>query len=235
MMLYDSYCKENVVHDGFFTVGIFILERLFDKEKIIMEKLMKTAKTVDTIFKVIYTILKVAVIITLVGIGISLAAYCFGVLPDTEVAGVTIGEVELIFREPLVVKSSYALLEIGVMMLMAIVAIVTVGYMIKVLRKVLAPMVEGKPFDGSVSGNIKKLGIAVIVSSVVLNLVQIVSSDVAFFMYDVYDLILSDNISKVMVHHEFSLSGILLGVLVIMLSYVFRYGEELQQQADETL
>jgi len=27
----------------------------------------------------------------------------------------------------------------------------------------------------------------------------------------------------------------LVGVLVIMLSYVFRYGEQLQQQADETL
>ena len=46
---------------------------------------------------------------------------------------------------------------------------------------------------------------------------------------------LNDNISKITVNSELSLDSVLVGVLVIMLSYVFRYGEQLQQQADETL
>ena len=200
-----------------------------------MEKLMKTSKTVDTILKVVYTLLKVAVVIILVSAVICVVAHFFGVSPETELSGVTVGGVELVFKEPLPVNSSYALLELGIMLFVAFIAVVICGYMVTILRKVLAPMTVGQPFDGTVSSNIKKLGIAVIVNSVVLNIVQIISSNMAFFMYDLSEVILSENISEIMIHNEFSLSGILLGVLVILLSYVFRYGEELQQQADETL
>jgi len=107
--------------------------------------------------------------------------------------------------------------------------------MIKLLRKVLAPMIVGQPFDGTVSKNIKKLGIAVIVNGLAIDIAESVMSSMAFYMYDIAELILSDNISKIMVNSEISLDSVLVGVLVIMLSHVFRYGEQLQQQADETL
>ena len=200
-----------------------------------MEKLMKTSKTVDTILKVVYKILQVAGIILLVSVGICMIAQFVDKLPTTELTSVTVSDVELIFKEPMMIDSANAVIEMVVTLIMALLVIALTCYMVKQLRNVLAPMIEGQPFKGTVSGNIKKLGIAVIVSGLVGDVAESVMSNFAFYMYDIAELILSDNISEIMVNSEISLDSILVGVLVIMFSHVFRYGEELQQQADETL
>ena len=135
----------------------------------------------------------------------------------------------------MLIDSSKAVIEMVVTLVVALLVIGITCYMIQLLRKVLAPMIVGQPFDGTVSKNIKKLGIAVIVNGLAIDIAESVMSSMAFYMYDIAELILSDNISKIMVNSELSLDSVLVGVLVIMLSYVFHYGEQLQQQADETL
>lgn len=200
-----------------------------------MEKLMKTSKTVDTILKVVYKILQVAGIIIFVGVGICLIAEMFDKLPPAELATVSFGDVKLDFAEPQIVDNTFMTIEMGTTMVMALISIAVTCYLIKVLRKVLAPMIEGQPFDGTVSINIKKLGITIIADGLIIDIIEAIGSNMAFYIYDVAALFLSDNISKVTINSEISLSNVLVGVLVIMLSYVFRYGEELQKQADETL
>lgn len=200
-----------------------------------MDKLMKTSKTVDTILKVLYKILQVAGIILLVSIAICIVAQLLDKLPAAELTAVTVSDVELAFKEPLLINSNQAILEMGVTLVLALGVITITCYVIKLLRNVLAPMIVGQPFDGTVSGNIKKLGISIIVSGLLLDIAESVLSNLAFYMYDIAELILSDNISKITVNSEISLDSVLVGVLVIMLSHVFRYGEQLQQQADETL
>jgi len=200
-----------------------------------MEKLMKTSKTVDTILKVVYKIMQVAGIILLVSIGICIIAQFVDKLPMAELTSVSVSDVELTFKEPMLIDSSKAVIEMVVTLVVALLVIGITCYMIKLLRKVLAPMIVGQPFDGTVSKNIKKLGIAVIVNGLAIDVVESVMSSMAFYMYDIAELIVSDNISKIMVNSELSLDSVLVGVLVIMLSHVFRYGEQLQQQADETL
>lgn len=200
-----------------------------------MDKLMKTSKTVDTILKVLYKILQVAGIILLVSIAICIVAQLLDKLPAAELTEVTVSDVELAFKEPLLINSNQAILEMCVTLVLALGVIAITCYVIKLLRNVLAPMIVGQPFDGTVSGNIKKLGISIIVSGLVLDIAESVLSNLAFYMYDIAELILSDNISKITVNSEISMDSVLVGVLVIMLSHVFRYGEQLQQQADETL
>ena len=200
-----------------------------------MEKLMKTSKTVDTILKVVYKIMQVAGIILLVSIGICIVAQFVDKLPMAELTSVSVSDVELIFKEPIPIDSGKAVMEMVATLVVALLVIGITCYMIKLLRKVLAPMIVGQPFDGTVSKNIKKLGIAVIVNGLAIDIAESVMSSMAFYMYDIAELIVSDNISKIMVNSELSLDSVLVGVLVIMLSHVFRYGEQLQQQADETL
>lgn len=200
-----------------------------------MEKLMKTSKTVDTILKVVYKIMQVAGIILLISIGICIVAQFVDKLPMAELTSVSVSDVELTFKEPMLIDSSKAVMEMVVTLVVALLVIGITCYMIQLLRKVLAPMIVGQPFDGTVSKNIKRLGIAVIVNGLAIDIAESVMSSMAFYMYDIAELILSDNISKIMVNSELSLDSVLVGVLVIMLSHVFRYGEQLQQQADETL
>ena len=79
------------------------------------------------------------------------------------------------------------------------------------------------------------VGIAMIAGGLIIDFIEVVGSNLAFYMYDVAELFLSENIGKVTINGEISMGSVLAGVLVIMLSYVFRYGEELNKQADETL
>ena len=199
-----------------------------------MEKLMKTSKTVDTILKVVYRILQVAGVIIFVSIGICVAAELLGQLPMAEISGISISDVEFEFAEPMMVSTTFLVVDMSTVMVMALIVIATTCYLIKVLRNVLTPMIAGQPFGGTVSGNIKKLGIAIIVGGIILDVAQAVGSSVLLYRYNIPSL-LSENISHINVNSEISLSNVLIGVLVIMLSYVFRYGEELQKQADETL
>ena len=200
-----------------------------------MEKLMKTSKVVDTILKVVYKILQVGGIIIFVAVGICLVAAALGKLPPAELTGVSFGDVSLDFTEPQIVDKAFLMVEMGTTMVMSLIAIAVTCYLIKVLRKVLTPMMAGQPFDGTVSTNIKKLGITMIVGGLIIDLIETVGSNMAFYMYDVAELFLSENIGKVTIDGEIGMGNILAGILVIMLSYVFRYGEELQKQADETL
>ena len=179
--------------------------------------------------------MQVGGIIIFVGVGICLIAGALGQLPPAELTSVSFGDVELIFAEPQIVDNSFMVIEMGTTLVMALLAIAVTCYLIKVLRKVLVPMIAGQPFDGTVSTNIKKLGITIIVSGIIIDLIEVIGSNLAFYMYDISELFLSENIGKVMINGEIGLGNVLVGVLVIMLSYVFRYGEQLQQQADETL
>lgn len=199
-----------------------------------MEKLMKTAKTVDMILKIVYKILQVAGIVIFVGIGICLTAEWIGMPPASELTGISISNVEFEFEEPIQINPTFLIVEMTTVMFMALIVIATTCYMIQLLRKVLVPMMAGQPFDGTVSGNIKKLGIVVIIGGIILDVAQAVGSGALLYRYNIPSL-LSDNISRINVNYEINMTSILIGVLVIMLSYVFRYGEELQQQADETL
>ena len=200
-----------------------------------MEKLMKTSKVIDTILKVVYTILKVSGIIILVSVGVCVIIELLGKMPTAELTGISVNEMEFQFVTPQMVSSSYAVTEMVTVMIMALIAIGTSCYLIKVLRKVLAPMIVGQPFDGTVSTNIKKLGIVIMVAGVGLELLKAAASSIALFMYDFSEVIVGENVAYVSVNHEISLLPILTGTLVLLLSHVFRYGEELQQQADETL
>ena len=117
-----------------------------------MEKLMKTAKTVDTILKIAYKILQVGGIILLVSCGILLVACFVDKVPTAEVTSVSVSDVELVFSEPQMVDTKVVVIEMLVAMVLAGIIIFITCYMIKVLRKVLEPMKTGQPFNGTVSG-----------------------------------------------------------------------------------
>ncbi len=205
-----------------------------------MEKLMKTAKTVDTILKVMCILLKVAGIMLLVGLGIFLVTELMGVETDGMVTSFSLGEAEFLFKEPQqIYDSAYFTTELIMSLVFAFIIIALIAYLLKILRRIMVPMIAGTPFDGTVSGNMKKLGIAIIVSHVVITVCNSIAVTVSCQMLlkntDIFRTIFADTVERVTVNHTFGITEILVGVLVIMLSYVFRQGEELQQQADETL
>lgn len=106
-----------------------------------------------------------------------------------------------------------------------------IGY----IREILKPMTEGNPFDAIVSTNLKKLAKLSIVLGILINVIKLAEQIVVVFLYDLPGLLISEKITHVGGMFQIDLSFLIYWAILMLLSYVFRYGEDLQQLSDETL
>ena len=58
---------------------------------------------------------------------------------------------------------------------------------------------------------------------------------IAVFVYDLPGLLISDKITHISGMFNVDLTFVIYWAILLLLSYVFRYGEQLQQLSDETL
>ena len=105
----------------------------------------------------------------------------------------------------------------------------------KYVREILQPMTEGKPFDSIVSRNLKKLATLSICLGILWNFIILAEQIVSVFLFDLPGLLISEKITHVNAQIQVDLAFVVYWAILTLLSYVFRYGEQLQQLADETL
>ncbi len=108
-------------------------------------------------------------------------------------------------------------------------------YCLRVLREILVPMKAGTPFAQGISDKIRKLGWAILIGGGVAEIGRAVSSVFELKAYHIEKLINMDMVSEVSYDYNFSLWFVITALILFFLAYVFRYGESLQQEADETL
>lgn len=121
-------------------------------------------------------------------------------------------------------------------MISEIVALAAGWYCIRVLRQLLVPMKEGKPFAEGISRSIRRLAVTVMVSGALVEIGRVASNLFTVRTYALEKLISSPMIESIGI----SASGlhpwfIFAGLVLFFLSFVFRCGEELQRESDETL
>ena len=96
-------------------------------------------------------------------------------------------------------------------------------YGLHIFRLILQPMKQGKPFAESISKNLRRLGLIVLIAGGALSL--------ANFIGQVYYVS-----SKLAVRTcQLDLNVLIVAAILFLCSYIFRYGEELQRLSDETL
>lgn len=109
-------------------------------------------------------------------------------------------------------------------------------YFIRILREILAPMKDGRPFESGVSKKIMKLGVLTMIGGVVS---EILSSLISYLDATCYNLERIFNFNAVERYSFDSDSHLMLfiiiGLVLMFLSFVFKYGEALQKESDETL
>ena len=103
------------------------------------------------------------------------------------------------------------------------------------LHRILLPMSQKRPFDGSVSANLNKLGWVTLAGALVLGVCGSVADTLAIRMYDLDHIFAPGLVTGYTVQHTVDIALLLIPALMFLLSCVFRYGEELQNQSDETL
>ena len=106
-----------------------------------------------------------------------------------------------------------------------------VGY----IREILQPMTEEKPFASIVSTNLKRLARLSINLGILANIIILAEQIMTVFVFDLPALLISEKITHVGGMFHVDLSFLVYWAILMLLSYVFRYGEQLQQLDDETL
>ena len=201
-----------------------------------MKKLGKIAGTLDVYFKIGYwftivaTALSIPVIIIFLLLSRSNPDLFQGMTQSLNFGNIS-------FR----IADAYAAnAEAGRTLMLLSLVIGTISFpiyclMIRAIRKILAPMKEGLPFQDTISKNLMTLGWLVIVDGVLSLVLEFFSSHIIFSMYDMKALFLSEKITSVTTSYQFNLTFVLYALVLMGLACIFRYGQELQQLSDETL
>ncbi len=202
-----------------------------------MEKLKKTAKVLDVIAKAVRWICVILSALFLV----TLIAVLFGdIQSETGTSSGTtlsLGMIRLELSGP-APKNGSALdpkAVASVSAVCAIVALMTLACGAHILHRVLSPMREGRPFDGRISKNLRTLGWVSLVQVVIFSVVSSVGNYMIFTSLDLMAIFNREIVTAYTVNIHFEAGYLLIPVAFFLLSWIFRYGEELQRQSDETL
>ena len=194
-----------------------------------MKKLSSTARILDTIAQIASVCCIVAVCLVAVA---AIMLFAFSNDSMIEFTGLDLGNVtfELASVDMAMMKSIF-LCE-----LLPAVVLVAYGYMgLRIIRRILAPMKDGQPFDSTVSVNLKKLSWIILGGGICSQLFGVACGILMYKAFDFSALFLSDKITGVTLNLGMDLTCVLIFAIVYMLGCVFQYGEELQKQSDETL
>ena len=203
-----------------------------------MNNLSNTAKKLDKVFEIAHIVLGALAIACIVGVALIAAAYIFRLDPSmigTGYENFDLGFLEITAAEGYAPDKWLVLLQAAITLLVSCRLMYEgrcgVGY----IREILQPMAEEKPFESIVSSNLKKLARLSITMGILYNIIILSEQIIAVFVYDLPALLLSEKIVHVDGMFTLDLAFLVYWAILLLLSYVFRYGEHLQQLSDETL
>jgi len=196
-------------------------------------KLIKTAGILDLIVKVCAGIFKTLVIVTLV---FAVLVLIFGKsMFDQSSITAELGFVKLYLADayqtvtPLV--KAYAI----VSLLCGCVSCSMLAYICSLLRQILAPMKEGRPFEKRVCADMRKIAWAVLIGGSINEILKLIEQLFVIRALPIDQLFSADMV--VSREYMFQVDGDFVPVffVILFLSCIFSYGQSLQQEADETV
>ena len=122
-----------------------------------------------------------------------------------------------------------------VMLVGTILAAAAAWYCLRVLREILVPMKAGRPFAPGISGKIRKLAWSVLIGGGVAEMSGVLAEVFETRAYHMERLLNMDRIASVAYNFDADLWFLAAALVLFFLSFIFRYGEELQREVDETL
>lgn len=105
---------------------------------------------------------------------------------------------------------------------------------LSIVQDILRPMSEGRPFDRSVSDSFRRLSFYVLIGGFLAEAGRMLNAALQLnrLKFDLFNpALVSDCTVEIVMDTGF----LFLFAALYLMSYVFRYGEELQQLSDETL
>lgn len=198
-----------------------------------MEKMKKIAKNLDIFAKTAYTVCSVFVWVLAICAALLLIFGERMMAPGSQTT-ITLGVLCFEFAEGYLPFEAIKI-RMAVGMLFVAILLVFVCVFIRIIRDVLRPMIEGKPFESTVSDKLRKLSWIALIGGGVLSAVKMIGEIALYNVYDLGAVFLNDKIVACSAEFNLDMTFIVVFGVLYLLSYIFKYGEELQQQSDETL
>lgn len=203
-----------------------------------MDKLVSTAKKLNTFFKVIQVILTVILVTLIVCIAIVIAGLVFDLPPHMVGTGfdiVNISFMELKIAEGYSPDFHNILVMFLITMVLGTGCVVLFKIGVKYIKDILTLMSKGQPFNEIAARNMKKLALLSAVQGVLFNCIGMAERIAFTYGYELDNLLKSEKVVEVNVNYEIDFSFLIATAVLLLLSYVFHYGAELQTLSDETL
>ena len=112
---------------------------------------------------------------------------------------------------------------------------IAIRYGLKVLRSILAPMKDGRPFHAEVSVGLRKLSWIILVGGGLIQVLGTVGRILLVNALPMDVIFSSPAIESVEYVFMFDFGFVWLFAAMILLARIFEYGQQLQQESDETL
>lgn len=205
-----------------------------------MKDMTVTASRLDKFLHFLNILLSIILVFPLVALVLIAAYFLFDLNPSWIASAynqvsVGVGFLSVTIGEGYVPSSSAVLLTAASQLVITFITLFFSRMVLECFRKILKPMKEGLPFHDTVCWNLKKSALYVTlwgilkIASEGLELLLVVTQ------YQLPSLLLSDKITHVDFTLPMDLRFLFIAAVLLLLSYVFRYGESLQQLSDETL
>lgn len=198
-----------------------------------MEKMINSAKFFHTFVKVGYAIFNAAAWIC------GVVAVLIWFLPKSAFQEgeemLSFGPVTITRITDGVLAPEWVRLGVFEILLVAFAVFVFICFVLRVVRRILEPMSQGQPFRENVADDIKKLAWICLIGGLVVEIVKTVGIALQLGRQDLMVYFNPAMVSKVEVEYSFSTWYIWVFALLMLMSHVFRYGQQLQQLSDETL
>lgn len=202
-----------------------------------MEKMKSTAKKLDVFFNICQVCSVIALVASGVFLVLTIIVFIFKLDPDLIGSGyheLDIGFLKLQLNESVCPTKNQVLSIASVGLFMGGALAFCVYRSLALIRKILAPMKDGAPFSNT-HIHLRHLAVYALILGVISNLSGIVELYLVENVYHLTGLFMSEKFISVALHYEFNISFIAVSAVLLLLSYIFHYGQELQTLSDETL
>ena len=199
-----------------------------------MKKFNHGAAVIDKALKILQGCAVAAVIVSLIFIQLTLI---FGEKVIADASTIEVGNMALHLAGNAGDYLNIGNVKASISVLLAVAALISaaVWYCLRVLREILAPMKEGSPFTAGTARKIRKLAWTVLVAGGIAEAGMMLSSVFQIQAYHIDKLFNPSVVSNVTIDFKTGSLFVVPALFLFFLSYIFRYGEELQREADETL
>lgn len=108
-------------------------------------------------------------------------------------------------------------------------------YASRILRRILEPMKESRPFDADIPENLKKIAWMVLIGGAIVQIIGIAERVLMIQAFPMNQIFASEAITKLEYVFTIDFGFGLIFCIILFLSYIFSYGQALQRESDETL